>query len=293
MSENLAPDDVTRVGIYGSCVSRDACEFWDTASPRVYVARQSAIVQLHPMGAHAPSEKKLNSEFQKRAYRGDTRADALERLRGEKLDVILVDLVDERRGVWVSADGEYLTNSIEAFTLGIDRIARTSDLHLLEFGTDEHFELWTRGFRRIMEDLRTLGVPIVLLDLSWAATFDDEKWSSPERRAVGRIFRIARRNLRSSARALSLGRPLWGVVASLFNRVPVEVDERHSDVAKWNEKFRRYVQYATQFVDHVVHRADYEVRSARDHKWGAAPFHYDDDTYISVIRQVESYIGHA
>lgn len=281
----------TRVGIFGSCVSRDMCELWSGATPAVYVARQSAIVTLNPMGSYAPSGKKLESDFQRRAFRGDVQANVVQRLTDQAVDVVVIDLVDERRGVWVDADGHFLTNSIEAFKLGIDEIARKENLRLIEFGSDEHFELWKQGFVKIIDRLRQLGKPIVLLDIAWADTFDDERWSSPQRRALGRLLRTGRRNYRQARRYFQLGRPLWSVAVQAVNRTPVEVDERRVEVAKANALLTRYIDFARHYVDHVVTRGEGEVRSSRTHKWGEAPFHYDDVTYRGIVREIEGLIA--
>lgn len=48
-----------RVGIFGSCVSRDLCEFADDVDVACYVARQSSIVQLAPHGGVPPEAAEL------------------------------------------------------------------------------------------------------------------------------------------------------------------------------------------------------------------------------------------
>ncbi|MDK8346574.1 DUF6270 domain-containing protein [Brevibacterium sp. UMB1308A] len=274
------------VGIFGSCVSRDTCEYWAECDPRVYVARQSSICRLNPMRDYAPEASVLESEFQRRLYRGDARADAMNRLTSGNLDLIMIDLVDERRGVWVDQEGRFLTNSIEAFKIGIDEIARRRNYRLIEFGSDEHFELWTTGFALNMADLKAVEVPTVLMDVAWADTFDDERWSSHNRRKVGRLARTAKRNWANVRTSLVSGRAIWSVANDLLDRTMPDVDARHQRVAEANCSFARYFEFASTLTDFVIRRGPEEVRSARDHKWGAAPYHYDAQTYESLVDEL-------
>ena len=284
MSSN--EENPVAVGIFGSCVSRDTCEYWAECDPRVYVARQSSISRLNPMRDHAPASTALESEFQRKSYRGDTRADAVKRLKEDDLNLILIDLVDERRGVWADQEGRFLTNSIEAFKLGVDAIARQKNYRFIEFGSDEHFDLWKRGFALNMADLKAVDAPTVLMDVAWADTFDDERWSSHNRRKAGRLARTFKRNWSNARTGMVSGRAIWSVTNDLFDSTLPDVDARHQRVAEANDSFARYFEFASTFTDSVIRRGAEDVRSARDHKWGVAPYHYDAQTYESLVDEL-------
>lgn len=279
------------VGIFGSCVSRDTCEYWEECDPRVYVARQSSICRLNPMRDYAPAGSVLESQFQRKSYLSDTRADAVERLKGANLNLILIDLVDERRGVWADQEGRFLTNSIEAFKLGVDEIARQNNYRFIEFGSDEHFELWKRGFALNMADLKAVDAPTVLMDVAWADTFDDERWSSHNRRKAGRLARTFKRNWANARTGIVAGRAIWSVTNDLFDSTLPDVDARHQRVAEANGAFARYFEFASTLTDFVIRRGPEDVRSARDHKWGAAPYHYDAQTYESLVEELRRIVG--
>lgn len=279
------------VGIFGSCVSRDTCEYWTECDPRVYVARQSSICRLNPMRDDAPEGSALESEFQRKSYLSDTRAEAAKCLMRAKLNLILIDLVDERRGVWVDQEGRFLTNSIEAFKLGIDEIARQKNYRFIEFGSDEHFDLWKSGFALNMADLKAMEVPTVLMDVAWADTFDDERWSSRNRRKAGRVARTIKRNWANARTGIVAGRAIWSVTNDLFDSTMPDVDARHQRVAEANDSFTRYFEFASTLTDFVIRRGPEDVRSARDHKWGVAPYHYDAQTYESLVDELRRIVG--
>ncbi len=76
---------------------------------------------------------------------GDVRGDlvtVLER-HAASLDVLLLDLIDERGGV-IPVGGGYVTKLSEMWGAGGREVA--TGLPVLEFGTDEHFEAWALAF---------------------------------------------------------------------------------------------------------------------------------------------------
>jgi len=238
------------------------------------------------MRDHAPASTALESEFQRKSYRGDTRADAVKRLVRANLKLILIDLVDERRGVWADREGRFLTNSIEAFKLGVDEIARQKNYRFIEFGSDEHFDLWKRGFALNIADLKAVDASTVLMDVAWADTFDDERWSSHNRRKAGRLARTFKRNWSNARTGIVSGRAIWSVTNDLFDSTLPDVDARHLRVAEANDSFARYFEFASTLTDFVIRRGAEDVRSARDHKWGVAPYHYDAQTYESLVDEL-------
>lgn len=161
----------TGVLIFGSCVSRDTFTFLpDTFRLLSYVARQSSISVGAPADGVAARLKDLPSAFQNRVVRGDVRGDLLDtasRLVAD-VDLVLVDLIDERGGV-VGVGGGYVTKLSELWNAG--GAAATAGGRYVPFATDEHFALWSAAARRIAVRLRELGLldKTIVLRTPWAS----------------------------------------------------------------------------------------------------------------------------
>ena len=104
-----------KIAIFGSCVSRDTAEFMPEAEVVAYVARHSVTSLESPHGTNGIDLSDLTSAFQKRMVTSDLKGTGLERIvkNAKDLDVVLLDLVDERRGFWKFPDGTTMTNSLE------------------------------------------------------------------------------------------------------------------------------------------------------------------------------------
>ena len=155
---------MSNVTIFGSCVARDtATVMGDGARVLAYVARQSMISAAFGPAA-VEGEVRLESNFQKRSVTLDLQGDALHRLAqtAERAEAVLLDLMDERFGVYRAPDGGYLTHTWELVSSGLLE-QQPEPLTLIAFGSDEHFELWKRAASIVAERIRELGLPAVLL----------------------------------------------------------------------------------------------------------------------------------
>ncbi len=167
--------DRKQVFIYGSCVSRDTAEFFEPWHLEMvgYVARQSLVSAF---GAKRHSwtmlvADNLDSAFQRGAVEGDLRATLSSALneRRDDVDVLLMDLVDERNGVIRFPDGAIVTNSLELVRSNLlDRVGTPGEL--IEFGSSEHFELWQEALDRFLDFLGGIGLraKVLLLKHEWA-----------------------------------------------------------------------------------------------------------------------------
>lgn len=275
-SSNAAKDVID---IWGSCVSRDTLEFMPTYSLGAYVARQSAIVGLAPATDLPVPLDALESLFQRRMLAGDKEANASFRLEKSDGVCVLVDLVDERTGVWQFPDGTYLTNSVEALRAGVNDWGPGLGGRLIAFGTDEHFFLWKQGFTVILRRIMRTGKPVILLDVAWAEVFEGQTPPKGIRSYVSgigrRSFRYASHLLRTMRRAESIK----GGIACLA-AAPSSPGDMHVRIARRaNEEYRRYIEEAAKLVDAVVHRGSADVRMNMSHKWGIGPYHYSDPDY--------------
>lgn len=160
--------------IFGSCVSRDTQPFlgpdWKAVG---YVARQGMISATSP-ATSLEGESALTSKFQAECLRNDFASSLFDTIdeRYKDTDIFVLDLVDERKGVYEVEEGVYITDSWE---LEISTLLRQqpSPLRLIAFGTDEHFELWRSAAETVMCKLAATGRSVVVLAPEWAENSDE------------------------------------------------------------------------------------------------------------------------
>lgn len=279
-----------RVAVLGSCVSRDTCEFLANSTVSAYVARQSAIVSLCAVGEERFSARGLRSSFQVKMFEGDQQADGPMRIVDSEPDLILTDLADERRGVWSFPDGSFLTNSIEAFHTGVEQWAPELGARLIQFGTDEHFSLWTKGFETQFRYLCEQGYAdkLIFLDIQWAAAIDGSPYpDGGVRQAAGRIARRTQRRGRKLLRSINHGQ---GVVQSILSSttIPETQAEAFARRAKWaNSRMTRYSDHIRKLCKNTVAKKSEELRIDENHKWGPEPYHYRVQDYKEFAQDIE------
>lgn len=284
------------IAIFGSCVSRDTCEFMTDGAVRAYVARQSVRSLQNPHGTDGVDLSDLTSPFQERMVVGDLEGNGARRITeiADDLDVVLVDLVDERRGYWLYEDGSSMTNSIEVELSGAARAARREGARLVEFGTDEHFSAWREGFEYLVAELRRAGLleKTVFVDVEWAAAIE----GSPHPRGdvasvLSRHGRRLRRGAREAGRRLSTGASVREAWRRFSEIKPTEAEEFADRAAEANEKFMRYRETAHSLLGTGIVRSSSEVRISREHKWGPQPFHYRDEDYRSLVESIRELVA--
>lgn len=279
-----------RVDVWGSCVSRDTLEYMPDISVGTYVARQSAIVSLSPAKDIDVASDRLASEFQRRMLEGDQAADVISRLAEPGAALVLIDLVDERRGVWEFPSGSFLTNSVEAYHAGVEVWGPAAGARLIEFGTDEHFDLWKRGFVHVAESLSNQKSPLILLDIAWAEVADGQSLPRGARSLAGSVGRRVKRGGRQMSRSVLRGEPLHFAFKGLVNPGQTRAEEIAAIAQRENERYRRYSAYAKERVLATISRTSADVRMNPEHKWGFGPYHYRDADYLSISSSLRSYL---
>ena len=282
-----------KIAIFGSCVSRDTAEFMPDAEVVTYVARHSVTSLETPHGTDNVDRSDLTSAFQKRMVTSDLNGTGITRIvkNAKDLDVVLIDLVDERRGFWKFPDGSTMTNSIEVESCGAAREASRRGARLIEFGTDEHFSYWRQGFTKLIKELKGSGLweKTILLDIEWAGAVD----GAPHRTNVGvtklgRKLRRFQRGSREMTRELSRGSGLGEAWHKLHNIRPTEAEQFADRAARANLDYIRYRKTASEKIKFCIRRSDDSVRIDREHKWGPQPFHYRKRDYQSISREIEN-----
>lgn len=280
-----------KIAIFGSCVSRDTCQFIANSSVVAYVARHSVASLDTPHGDGDVDIKALDSPFQRRMVTRELKGrGAIEIVElASQIDLVLIDLVDERRGYWLYPDNTTMTNSIEIDSCGASQRARRAGARLVRFGTDEHFERWKSGFGHLTRELADYGLldRTVLLDIEWAAAVDgaqppqDDNWAR-----VGRMLRRLQRGKRAAIRSLNRGENVVVALSNFRDVRPTETENYADRAAEANAAYVRYRMFAKSMISSSVTRMSDQVRINRNHKWGPQPFHYRDKDYQSIVQNL-------
>ncbi|MFI2485268.1 DUF6270 domain-containing protein [Promicromonospora kroppenstedtii] len=173
----------TRVFVYGSCVSRDTFNALPQDGYELvdYVARQSMISAARPPLAYPLDLSVISSRFQQRMVQGALSGSLYGTLdrHATDTDLVLVDLTDERAGVFEMPDGSYVTRSIELDGAGLTQQISDASTRYLRFGTDEHFEVfgWAAQTLRAELDRLQLTERTLVLAPNWAEHSVDGQYS--------------------------------------------------------------------------------------------------------------------
>ena len=157
--------------IYGSCLTRDTKNFFpDTWKASTYIARQSLISAASGQ-VEVTGESKLKSAFQNRMIEFDLQGSAFREIDEslEAHDLFLIDLVDERRGVFEISPDKYVTRSYEMINSGLIK-QQTIKPRWIDFGTEEHFNLWCAAFDAMLDIVKSKRVPMMAVTPPWSAT---------------------------------------------------------------------------------------------------------------------------
>ncbi|QOT16062.1 DUF6270 domain-containing protein [Paenarthrobacter sp. YJN-5] len=160
--------------IYGSCVSRDTKPYLgDDWTISDYVARQGMISAASPR-AVLRGESALKSKFQNQCVRNDIRSTLFSAIEAAtpKTDVFVLDLVDERLGVYDLGNGTYVTQTWELEESKLLQQQQTKP-RLIPFASDEHYQLWTKAADVVLERIKATGRPLIVLSPEWSETADN------------------------------------------------------------------------------------------------------------------------
>lgn len=160
--------------IFGGCVSRDTRPYlgdqWNMVE---YVARQSWI-SAAAGPATVTGDSALSSSFQNKCLQRDIAGNGFQLItdRRSEIDVLIVDLIVERLGVYRNEEGEILTHSWELERSTLLEQQQRSFQHI-NFGDDEHFELWKTAAMTLRLLTQDLELPAIILAPAWAARADN------------------------------------------------------------------------------------------------------------------------
>ncbi|MCF2585824.1 hypothetical protein HU144_00805 [Brevibacterium sp. UCMA 11752] len=246
-----------------------------------------------PHGHNGINLDGLNSEFQARMVKNDLDGAGLQRIvqHSTNIDLVLIDLVDERRGFWLFPDGTTMTNSIEAESCGATRDARQNGARKIEFGTQEHFDAWKLGYKTLLDGLALVGLAdkTVLLEIDWAAAIQGSRHPSKKVRHLSLLSRRLRRlhrGKRDVVRAITQGSSPGQVWTRLRNVPPTDAESYADSAIAANKVYSRYFEYARKLTVRTVRRESKQLRIDPLHKWGPEPYHYRTADYRSIADEI-------
>ncbi|MBM7824608.1 hypothetical protein JOD55_000435 [Arcanobacterium pluranimalium] len=161
---------MTNVFIYGSCVSRDVVRVAAEKHNLVatdYHARSSWVSKFSPPTQLPNVASALTSPFQQRMVNNDFQSIKFDETPMTSSDIVLLDLIDERYGVFVSPNG-YITSSTELYNSQWLKHMYHGDL--IQFGTRTHFELFKKASLDLLTHLN--GAKTLLIKSDFASKTD-------------------------------------------------------------------------------------------------------------------------
>ena len=235
-----------KILILGSCVSRDIFRLMETEKCKLasYYGRSSFASAFCPVKVKDVWSANISSSFQARMVSADLNKKWPDIVRKTEFDVLLVDFIDERFHLGGFSNGALCTLSNELRSSGFDRkVARARGI---QTGSDEHYELWTRGWASFIELLDSLGKKqrVLLNEVRWAETA-----------SAGTI-------------------PEWGFTSEQIAAANLYLEKLYSRAASDLEPF----QVMRADPQHLV--------GSQAHKWGPAPFHYADAYYMNALNSI-------
>lgn len=160
---------MTRVFIYGSCVTRDAEPWFREYGFEMvrYIARQSLISAFHKAKVAEYDLSPVDSPFQRRMIKGDISSNLRSEIKKTDPDLIVWDICDERGGVKKAPTGGFISSITNHTKRGIHPGPFGKNL---PFGDDRHFIMWERALSQFLTTLNALGLDhkIVLNATPWA-----------------------------------------------------------------------------------------------------------------------------
>lgn len=246
MSPSPSAGAQLRVTVYGSCVARDSVALagGDQATVTAYIARQSLLSAGNDASDRYPEGASTTHRFRRRMLRADFAGDLFDKLAdfAEVTDVLLWDLADERDGVQIFSDGGVVTRSYDLISEPDVWVAAENARHV-DFGSDEHFEMWASKATEFAGLLRRLDL------------FDRIQ-----------VLRVP-----------------WALISTEGEPTPGSMGKSALEA---NALYERYYELLDALGFTCLEVDPEQLLADPEHRWGFAPFHYTQDVYEAIMRQV-------
>jgi hypothetical protein len=240
-----------RLGIFGSCVTRDLFED-PSLRPALarYSSRSSLISAVAPPVPLDPERVRLESAFQRRCVIEDFTKAFLAQLPDDALDWLVVDLIDERFDVLRGASS-YVTCSSALSSAGLEEQDR---------------------FERVR---RLTGEAAALLDDAAAAFAAHVTAVVPPERVIVH-------------RARWLTRYRYGVGLHEFTPDRVSFAEHHNAAL---DHAYDVLERALGGRARTIAFAPTRFVADADHRWGLEPYHYEPDYNAAAVDRLRRLVG--
>lgn len=160
------PQNIGRVLLIGSCVTRDALAYVKTEAIDYYA--RTSFISLSSLPVKTPDVERLVSlgNFEKRMILSDFDKRLVEQLVTGRYDVVILDFIDERFDMAL-INGQYVTYS--------NYLIQSKLLDSLEnFTICKRFSMdaqWAEACEIIVQKFKALGLPVILHKAWWAERF--------------------------------------------------------------------------------------------------------------------------
>jgi|GEM_PF-3383372 len=237
-----------KILIIGSCVSRDAFEFFDASQFSLvdYVARSSLASAFSVLPFSGVDLGNIASAFQRRMVETDLCKGLESIIRNSEFDYILLDAIDERFDIFKSDVGEICTLSGELKLSGYFSDGNNKAGKIISSGTSDFLFLWEQGWKRLINLLWELGAieKLFVNGVYWSSCLED---------------------------------------GSSFDSVYTEsyIEMANSFLAEIYSIMRRDLKESQ-----IIGFSQNDLRGSTQHRWGVSPFHYTPNVYQEIARTV-------
>lgn len=233
-----------KVGIIGSCVTRDAFEFpmREEVSLQAYFARSSLASACSDRIFPGVDPSAISSSFQRRMVEADLTKAFLPYIGTAAYDLLVYDPIDERFDL-LCADGALATRSDE-FNRAL---FEPGSAKVIPSASPEFFELWCRGWSRLLKALDSRGK-------RGALRINQVYWAIAAEEGLSLESVVTREQVDTANKFLD----------RLYARMREDLPE---------EQFYTYPPSL--------------LLAARDHKWGVGPFHFVPEFYEAFVGHID------
>lgn len=161
-----------KIAILGSCVTRDAFGYHadHLDRPERYFARSGLASAMCATPFGGVDTSTIASDFQRNVVEMDLAGDFATWLGSADFDVLILDVIDERFGLLIDADGAIATRSSEFASATAD----TSGCTVVPPNTDAYYALWETAWEQFVSVVDRVGARgrVRVNKVYWAREFD-------------------------------------------------------------------------------------------------------------------------
>lgn len=240
-----------KVGILGSCVSRDAFEFesgkYDLKGN--YFARSSIVSIMSAPVECAQSNIKVDNQWLRWILNNDFQKTVLQQLKERNLDCLVIDLIDERFDLLKIGQG-IVNGSDELFKACKEFIENHGSVTSIKRDSPQAHELFAEAAQKFANRLNEefADLPIIIHKALCSTNYTDGK----------EVYKFSKESTALYENMNSYLSFYYSILEKEINNVS------------------------------VIHLPQEVQLASKSHRWGLAPFHYIDDYYRAFLRELDA-----